>query len=259
MTLHVEIHGQGPDLVLLHGWALHSGVFAELLPSLQQHFRVHCIDLPGHGRSQFDTAIGELESLTQLIKPCVPVNASVLGWSLGGLLALQLAQHLPLSKLVLVSTTPRFVATAEWPQGMPQPVFAQFFSRLQQNLRVTVQDFLALQVRGDSDATHTLKMLQDTLLQWPGDAQALQLGLQILRDADERAALTTINVPTLVVTGEYDRITHPRAGEFLATQLPQAQLRSIKRAGHAPFISHRAEFMAQVLPFLGVMASESLS
>lgn len=252
MSLHVSVSGEGSDLVLLHGWAMHGGVFAGLLPSLQQHHRVHNIDLPGHGLSHFDACMGDLDQLMRHVLPQVPANAVVMGWSLGGLLAIKLAQHLALDKLVLVSTTPRFVAHQEWTHGMAPAVFAQFFSRLQQNLRATVQDFLTLQVRGDSDAAHTLKALQETLLRHPGDERALQLGLNILRDADERPALRHLNVPTLVLTGEYDRITHPRAGEYLAQHLPQARWHNIKRAGHAPFLSHQEEFLMHLHDFLGV-------
>jgi len=250
MTLHVEIQGDGPDLVLLHGWAMHGGVFATLLPELTPHFRVHLLDLPGHGRSGFHDSIGNLGALADFVRPHVPDNALFMGWSLGGLLTLKLAQQLPMRGMVLVNSTPRFVANTEWPHGMAEKVFAQFFAKLQSNLAVTVQDFLALQVRGDSDAAHTLKTLQDLLLAHPSDPRALQLGLQILRDADERVSLTTINTPALVISGEYDRITHPKACASLAALLPKASSYEIKRAGHAPFISHRDEFIAIVKTFL---------
>ena len=49
--LYVEASGAGPPLVLLHGFAMHGGLFAPLLPALTPHFRVHVVDLPGHGRS----------------------------------------------------------------------------------------------------------------------------------------------------------------------------------------------------------------
>lgn len=254
MSLHVNIRGQGPDLVLLHGWAMHSGVFDGLLPTLTQHYRVHSIDLPGHGRSAFDSAIGDLQLLADKIQPHVPKHAIVLGWSLGGLLSLKLAQQHELRALVLVSTTPRFVATHDWPQGMGQSVFAQFFSRLQHNLRATVEDFLTLQVRGDSDAVHTLQTLRQTLLETPGDPEALQLALQILRDADERGALSRIDTPALVIAGEYDRIAHPKAGEYLATQMPRAESYQVGRAGHAPFISHSDTFLSAVLSFLAAVS-----
>lgn len=250
MNLHVTIHGQGPDLVLLHGWAMHSGIFDALLPILAPQYRVHCIDLPGHGGSPFNSEQHNLEQWAAVILPHVPEQAIVLGWSLGGLIALKLAQLTALRALILVSTTPRFVATEDWTQGMSPTVFAQFFSHLQKNLTSTVEDFLRLQVRGDAHAADTFNALKTSLLQHPADPYALQVGLEILRDADERAALPNIKLPTLVIAGEYDRIAHPNASEYTAQRLVDAQYCLIKRAGHAPFISHRLEFLSEAQAFL---------
>src|SRR5690606_2848134 len=51
MSAFVETHGAGPDLVLVHGWGLHGGLFGPLVPLLAERRRVHVVDLPGHGRS----------------------------------------------------------------------------------------------------------------------------------------------------------------------------------------------------------------
>ncbi len=250
MSLHVEISGRGPNLVLLHGWAIHSGVFRDIADLLSARYRVHRIDLPGHGRSGRSECMGDLQQLADAVAPHVPTDAVIIGWSLGGLVALKLAQRRTVRGLVLISTTPRFVAGDDWPHGMAPKVFAQFFIRLQQNMSATVDDFLQLQVRGDSQAALTLASLKKILLQHPADPHALQLGLEILRDADERTGLPKINVPALVIAGEYDRITHPNACEHLARHLPQARYCLIKRAGHAAFISHREQFLSEVQNFL---------
>lgn len=248
--LHVAIQGQGPDLVLLHGWALHGGIFDALLAELTAEYRVHAIDLPGHGRSELPSALSQSKDWLAALAPRVPSGAAVLGWSLGGLLAVQLAARVPLRALALISTTPKFVAAADWPHGMATEVFAQFTQRLQQDFSGTVQDFLRLQVRGDLQAGHTLDELQQQLLQYPPKPPALSIGLDILRDSDVRTALPALQLPTLIVAGEHDRITHPNASRYLAANLSQAHLRIIKRAGHAPFISHRAEFLSELRAFL---------
>lgn len=248
--LHVAIQGQGPDLVLLHGWALHGGIFDALRAELATEHRVHTIDLPGHGRSTPPSALDKLEDWLATLASLVPPGAAVLGWSLGGLLAMQLAARVPLRALTLVSSTPKFVAAADWPHGMAVEVFAQFAQRLQQDFAGTVEDFLRLQVRGESQAVQTLEELQRQLLQYPPEPSALSIGLDILRDGDVRAALQELRLPTLIVAGEHDRITHPNASRYLAATLPQAHLRIIKRAGHAPFISHRAEFLSELRTFL---------
>jgi len=90
MTLHVESSGSGPDLVLLHGWAMHGGIFAPLTPLLAAHFRVHVVDLPGHGRSAGCTESIETRACAAAIAARVP-RALWVGWSYGGLVSLQAA------------------------------------------------------------------------------------------------------------------------------------------------------------------------
>lgn len=250
MNLHVTVQGRGPDLVLLHGWALHGGVFDALAETLSPRYRIHAIDLPGHGHSDLPTDLHGIGAWVQAVAPYVPANAILLGWSLGGLVATYLAARLPLQALALISTTPKFVADAEWPHAMAPAVFAQFSQRLQQDLRGAVEDFLSLQVRGDSQAADTLAELKQRLLRHPPRESALHAGLDLLRDSDARAVLDALKLPVLVIAGEHDRITHPNASRYLAARLPQARLRIIRRAGHAPFISHREELVHELHSFL---------
>ncbi len=257
MNVHVDIQGSGPDLVLLHGWAMHGGVFTELIPVLAQHYRVHVVDLPGHGQSTFSTDITSIEQVMNYVAPHVPSRAIVLGWSLGGQIALLLATHKSSRALVLVSATPKFVADESWPYGMSPTVFAQFFSRLHQNIEGTVDDFLALQVRGDVHAMNTLKALRLRLLQYPPNERALQVMLCMLRDTDLRQQLPTIHLPTLLIAGEHDRITHPHATRAMLQSLPRSQYVEIKRAGHASFISHREDFLAVLNNFLATLPADN--
>ena len=63
-ALHVEVRGSGPDLVLLHGWALHGGMWGPWLDHLATHRRLHVIDLPGHGHSAWPPAVTDLAGYT---------------------------------------------------------------------------------------------------------------------------------------------------------------------------------------------------
>ncbi|NNG13616.1 MAG: alpha/beta fold hydrolase, partial [Gammaproteobacteria bacterium] len=68
MKLYSETIGHGPDLVLLHGWGAHSGVWAGMREALAENFSVTCIDLPGHGRSPYDqSAMASLPSLAEAV------------------------------------------------------------------------------------------------------------------------------------------------------------------------------------------------
>src|SRR5262249_22095280 len=129
--VHVESAGEGPSLVLLHGWAMHSGWFAPLLPSLAGRYRVTLVDLPGHGRSASPTA-HTLEAITAAVARAVERESDnapmlLLGWSLGGAVALQWAQSEPerVRGLLLAATTPCFVARPDWPHAMAASTLRQ--------------------------------------------------------------------------------------------------------------------------------------
>src|SRR5690606_21409299 len=83
--LHIEVRGAGAPLVLLHGWAMHGGVFAPLVERLCDRFQLHLVDLPGHGRSRDSAVVLEPDAVVDAVAQRVP-EAPWLGWSLGGML-----------------------------------------------------------------------------------------------------------------------------------------------------------------------------
>ncbi|MEY4932717.1 MAG: pimeloyl-[acyl-carrier protein] methyl ester esterase [Pseudomonadota bacterium] len=253
MKLHVEIEGTGPDLVLLHGWGLNAGIWDGVAAELAGAYRLHRIDLPGHGRSEWSSQCVTLDDFTRAVAPYVPRHATVLGWSLGGMIALHLASLAPerIAALVLISTTPRFVTTVDWKPAMTQQVLGNFGARLRDDYRATIQDFLALQVRGDERELSSLRELRHKLVSGGLPLQAaLEAGLGVLGATDLRPMLANVGVRSLVIAGEYDRVTPPGASRYLAEHIPGAALHVVPRAGHAPFISHAEEFLAALRAFL---------
>lgn len=257
--VHVETRGQGPDLVLLHGWGMHGGVWDAAAPGFAQHLRLHVMDLPGHGRSPALPGANDLDAVARACLRAAPAKAVWLGWSLGGMVAMKAALMAPerIEALVLVATTPRFVSAPDWPHAMMPATLDRFAADLMSDFRATVQHFLALQVRGDEHARELLRALRHEVFAHGEPApEALAAGLQTLRTVDLRARLGDIRQPTLVITGGRDRLTPPKAGQALAAALPDARLISMDDAAHAPFLSHPDIFARTVEDFAAEVAWE---
>jgi pimeloyl-[acyl-carrier protein] methyl ester esterase len=256
-ALYSETSGGGGNseaapLVLLHGWGMNLRVFDGLRAALGAHIRVTAIDLPGHGRSPWTPQASAQQQLAALAA-MLPRGATLVGWSLGGQLALQLASDpaLAVRRLVLIATSPRFVRTDDWPHGLPAETLRQFAMQLEGDAAKTIADFLELQVRGSLDAAAVRATLQSSLQQHgAAHPQALMAGLALLEHNDLRELARRNDAPALVIAGQYDRVTPPQAADALGQLLPHSQLLQIKRAGHAPFISHPGEVGAALLGFV---------
>jgi pimeloyl-[acyl-carrier protein] methyl ester esterase len=239
MALYTQTSGSGPDLVLIHGWGLHSGIWNGLLPLLEVHFRVTCVDLPGHGRSTWN-GTAALDDMVRAVLAVAPVRAIWAGWSLGGLVALRAAllQPASVSALVMIASTPCFTRKPGWQSAMLPELLDTFASELEQDYQRTLNRFLALQVRGSSHATEVLKSLRATLQSGgPPQLAGLRAGLDILRSTDLRAEASQLQCQALLLMGERDTLVPSAAGAATLQLLPHAQLAVIDAAGHAPFIS----------------------
>lgn len=253
MPLYTHTLGEGPDVVLVHGWGMHSGVWEDVVEGLLDHHRVTVLDLPGHGYSRLLEAGHALNDLAVAVLAAAPISATWIGWSLGGLVAQQAALIAPerVSRLALVNSTPCFVQRPDWPHGIALPVLRRFAEELRQDHRAVLKRFIALEVHGSEHASAQLKQLKAMLFQHgEPDVAALEDGLAILETSDLRGELSRIQCPTLLLMGQRDQLVPAGAGEALLQLLPDAQLHVFPRAGHAPFFSHLQEFVTELQAFL---------
>lgn len=241
MAMHVEALGQGRDIVLVHGWGLHGGVWRELAGRLAASFRVLLPDLPGHGRSPAANGDFTLADVVAELQRHMAAPAVWVGWSLGALVALTAARHFPqrVSRLVLIGATPKFVQAPDWPCALPPQTLVQFARDFEDDYHAMLLRFLSLQMGAGEAARTAVRHLRAMLMEHSEpEPAALRSGLQWLADTDLRADLPAITAPALVLHGQHDRLVPPPAAEFLARQLPAARLALIPSAGHAPFLSH---------------------
>lgn len=250
MSLHHSSMGKGPDVVLLHGWGMHSGIMSRLARKLMSDFTVHLLDLPGHGRSRNCDSF-DLDTLSDQIHALLPPGCGVIAWSLSGLPALQIAaQSDRISRLMPVCSNPQFVQSEQWQYGMALSLLDKFSSQLQVDYQATVLRFLGLCTQGSEHMKNELRQLRSELLNVDmPDTEALACGLQLLQSTSLLTQIPLIKIPLHWVMGSHDRIVPPQAGMSAAQLTPGAMTTVIDKAAHLPFYSHTDEFVKTVQEF----------
>lgn len=247
-ALHVDIVGSGPPLVLLHGWAMHGGIFAPLVERLRQRNTLYVVDLPGHGNSRDCDVPLQLQPCVDAIAAIVP-DAPWCGWSLGGLVALHAAATRPASvpALAMLCASPRFVRGEDWRFGVSAEIFRDFAAGLRNDYRGTLDRFVALEAFGSEHAREEIRTLRDGLFErCEPAASVLADGLVLLETADLRDALPGLRVPSLWLAGRRDRLVDPRAMRDAAALAPGSTLHVVEHAGHAPFLTHADDVAMQL-------------
>jgi len=250
--LHHQTLGAGKPIVLIHGWAMHSGIWQDFAEQLAGHYQVTLVDLPGHGHSGPLTPF-TLENITDRLAQTLPDGPCCwLGWSLGAAVVLEMARRFPerVDRLVLVAGNPCFLQQNGWP-GMKPDVLDKFAANLQQDTQATLTRFLAIQVMALANAKALAKSLKTAVLSRPmPDNTALQGGLDILKTADLRPALAAATVPVLVVLGKKDSLVPAALSHALPHCQPAAQVYLLEQAAHTPFLSHPEEMLVLLKDFM---------
>ncbi len=242
------------QILLIHGWGMNSGVWTDIAKSLESYYPdylIRSVDLPGYGKSTSYplkklNGIYNSQSLAQSLIPLLEKKQNIIiAWSMGGLVAIELATiaEVNISQLIFVSSTPRFVQDNHWNYAVPASFFEDFYQSLLKDHQATLKRFLAIQAMGSSTARQDIKYLYTHLLKrGKANPESLQYGLKMLLKEDKRKQLSQITaIPIYLICGERDTLVHYRGQKQLAEQ-KNVTLHKIPGAGHAPFISHPETF-----------------
>lgn len=251
-SLHWQSSGNGPALVLVHGWAMHSGIWLDFADRLANYCRVICVDLPGHGQSPSLSRF-DLDSIcAQLARQCPEKSAIWLGWSLGGNVILELARQYPerVDGVVILAGNPCFSAKPDWP-GITPKALALFADNLERDFRATILRFLALQTRGVVDAKRLLNTVCAAFERYSSpDIRALHGGLEILKSVDQRCFIAEMQQPGLILLGAQDTLVPAKIAETLPAIAPRWQVQVLAKTGHLPFLTQTETVVQSIKQFL---------
>jgi 2-succinyl-6-hydroxy-2,4-cyclohexadiene-1-carboxylate synthase len=259
ITLNVELAGAGRPLLLLHGFTGSAATWRSQIARLAPHMRAIAPDLVGHGRS--DAPIDPeryrmercVEDLLALLYTLDVERVDVLGYSMGGRVALHLAATAPwrVRALVLESSSPGIAdplerqARAASDEALAGSIerngLSAFVDRWERLPLFASQAALPADVRAKLRA----QRLQNNPL---GLANSLR-GMGAGRQEPLWERLATLHIPALLIAGELDA-KYCAIAQSMAAALPDAQTAIVPNAGHAVHLEQPDVFMRNVLRFL---------
>ena len=262
--IHLQVSGEGPPIVMLHGWTASHQEWFPFLGALTSHHTVYRWDARGHGPHPAPrhppTVQRMARDLKNLLEHFDLHDAVAVGHSMG---ALTLWQYIGdygcdrLDKVCLIDQSPRLLTDADWPHG----IYGDFDTdRSQAFLEELRADFpesvLRLAARGlnararekyEANATGWEK---SRLWLQQLNPDPLVACWQSLVAADYRAVLARIEIPALLVYGEQSNFYHTTTAHFVASQIPQAVLHIYEGTDHSPHQWQRERFARDLLAFI---------
>ena len=259
LCLHVETSGDGPPLVVLHGFTGSTKTWASIRSVAEKSHAVIAVDLPGHGNSSAPNNPG-CYALTRFADDLVRIldylsihRTVVLGYSMGGRAALRFALAHPdrVAGLVLESSSPGIDDAAD------------------REARITADNALADAIESDGIEAFINRWerlpLWDTQQGMPAEARD-RLRAQRLENRQEGLAnslrgagvgvdepvyerLAGIETPTLLVAGALDE-KYVEIARSMLQAMPNARLNIIGDAGHAAHFERPDAFASAVMAFL---------
>ena len=262
-STYLEPKKQSIPIVLLHGWGLNSAVWQPLIASLSTDFtdafHVITVDLPGFGTNiNKKVSPYSLANVCQHIANTIEQPAIYLGWSLGGLVATEMALTYPekVLGLITVASSPRFLEQRSeeksdekivnqliW-SGIKPHVLAVFHKQLQVDAEKTISGFLKLQAMGSPHVRQDIKQISQLVFQHDmANKNTLDESLKLLETSDYRLQLIDIKQPFLRLYGSADSLVPKSIIEHVAKFTENNSDQHIfEGASHAPFISHLDDF-----------------
>jgi proline-specific peptidase len=262
VNLHYVEAGKGPSLLFLHGLGGTWKDWAENLPAFAATYQVMAIDFPGFGDSDKPEVKYSIEWFTHIVESFLREKklkrVNVIGHSMGGLVALDLAARLNsrVKKLVVtdavgIGDKSEFISYAMTKKIMgPETRWESFEGFLRDEFRAMVNSFIKDQ------KPKTAREFFESVPKNPFTGNPflpmtpnVQMTASII-DFDIRPKLASIRQPTLILWGAKDPVAPPQDASFLQKEIPSSTLVLFPNSGHSPMMENPSLFNQELERFL---------
>lgn len=255
ITIH-ESQGTGPSALFIHGNSANGLTFKEQLEGpLGQKYRIVAVDLPGHGTSSRASKPEEVYHMPGYAKVVTGVaeqldltDAVLVGWSLGGHIALEAAKFFPQSRGIMIWGTPPVGIPPVLEEAfLPNPSMAAAFANELTPEQIAAFGEACLKPGAKPDAEFF-----EAFAQTDGLARATMGGsVATANYEDEVQIVKNLDKPLAILQGEYEQLVNLDYLKALeAPTLWRGEVQVITGAGHSPQFETPAEFDALVDAFL---------
>jgi pimeloyl-ACP methyl ester carboxylesterase len=239
--MKVAVCGSGAPVVFIHGWAANGRVFDTCVAALETTNECHVLDLPGHGTAVegswdagFDTAATAVAEYVSGLN----TTPLIVGWAMGGMLALRTAAEVPTGPLVCVGT------------AAGGPDFQGAFEKMAQRMTRDWPRFVRSSVDvivGDRVSPEMHRFLVDVMTSTP--LPVARRTITELSVHDPASWGREVRVPVLLIHGSEDQISPVAVSERLASAGANATLLVYEGSGHAPHLEDPERFLSDVRAF----------
>ncbi len=255
VNIHVRAMGKGEPLILIHGLGMSNALWSRQIKDFSNSYQVFALDLRGFGKSDrpkhpnaydIEVLANDVACVIEhfQIAPC-----HVLGTSMGGFVAQVLALSFPdlCRSLVLCHTSPRM--------SIPKDVLEERVAAL---ATMPIGDYAAIVVAQAlaQPTSEELKAWVTGMISLNDKEVYAQVLTEGLSNFDVSKQLASINAPTLVITGELDRVIPPEGGREVAKLIPGARHVEVKAVGHLGYAEDPIVFNATVMHFLNNLCQD---
>ncbi|MDE6653869.1 MAG: alpha/beta hydrolase [Muribaculaceae bacterium] len=242
IKLNYTVSGQGPDMVLMHGWGCQASTLASIEKVASETHKVYNIDFPGFGSSEEPPTVWGVDDYARMLREFIErtgiKNPVLLGHSFGGRVAIVYASQYPVDKLILVD------AAGVKPQRSLKYYLKVYSFKTMKRLaplalgKKKAAEYIERQrtKRGSSDYSSSSPMMRAVMSK--------------VINEDLRYLMPKIKAPTLLVWGENDTATPMRDARIMEKLIPGAGLVSFPGCGHYSFLDNPVQFAAVLRSFL---------
>lgn len=231
-------------ITLLPGWALAAELMQPLRDALQARLPAVAVAARGLPAIQLSSLETDLSSLAQQLEPGVLV-----GWSLGGMLAVQLHRRFPehFPRVITLASNACFVERRDWASAMPKDTFKSFYQDYRDNPQKALKRFALLVTQGSAQARRLSRELRWDAL----DPEQRLHALAVLGMLDNRVALCSPLQPVLHCLGRQDALVPVAAAESLASLHGPSRVVVHAQASHALPLEQPEWLATEIAAWLG--------